>query len=248
MDQRLSGIRERAQKLAGTFDVSADLHEGDHMLRHLASSAPHGIDFYFSGGDQDARQICRLIERLGLPASASVLEFAAGYGRMTRHLTRLLSPRRFVASDIHPEAVSFLSELGCPAFPSTERPESLACDERFDLVFAISLFSHLPDELFARWLRSLRCLLKPGGHLMFTTHGQIAADKEPSLKSILHPRVGYGFQPDSEQKDLDGGIYGTMVVMPHYVAHQTDEAGLRVKSFSAGEWWHFQDEWVVTEA
>ena len=54
-------------------------------------------------------------------------------------------------------------------------PELFKSSGSFDLTIALSFFSHLPDESFARWLIELFATVKPGGILAFTTHGRLNA-------------------------------------------------------------------------
>lgn len=44
-------------------------------------------------------------------------------------------------------------------------------DGSFDLVYALSVFTHLTDELQGAWRDELRRVLRPGGRLLLTTHG-----------------------------------------------------------------------------
>jgi SAM-dependent methyltransferase len=44
-------------------------------------------------------------------------------------------------------------------------------DERFGFVYAISVFTHLPEDLQTAWLAELRRVTRPGGLLLLTTHG-----------------------------------------------------------------------------
>jgi len=43
-------------------------------------------------------------------------------------------------------------------------------DESFDLIYGISVFTHLPDEMQLPWLAELKRVLKPGGVLYVTLH------------------------------------------------------------------------------
>jgi SAM-dependent methyltransferase len=52
---------------------------------------------------------------------------------------------------------------------------------RFGLVYALSVFTHLPEALQSAWMDEVRRVLRPGGHLVFTTHGsRYAADLTPA--------------------------------------------------------------------
>jgi SAM-dependent methyltransferase len=44
-------------------------------------------------------------------------------------------------------------------------------DDRFDLVYALSVFTHLPEALQRAWIAELRRVVRPGGWLLITTHG-----------------------------------------------------------------------------
>jgi SAM-dependent methyltransferase len=43
--------------------------------------------------------------------------------------------------------------------------------ETFDFIYAFSVFTHLSEPLQFHWIDELWRMLKPGGHLYFTTHG-----------------------------------------------------------------------------
>src|ERR1043165_3043389 len=147
--------RAQASELGRTFGVSPSLDECDHILAHLIVSRgniENAVARYFQGGRQDADQILSLIGHLGLGPDAAVLDFACGYGRISRHLGAI----NLTCCDIHDAAVAFAArELGQRAFLSTFVPEEIAFPHKFDLIFVVSLFSHLPDALFGRWLAAL---------------------------------------------------------------------------------------------
>ena len=45
-------------------------------------------------------------------------------------------------------------------------------DASLDLVYALSVMTHLPEDLQHRWVRECRRVLKPGGRLLFSTMGE----------------------------------------------------------------------------
>ena len=44
-------------------------------------------------------------------------------------------------------------------------------DGKFDFIYALSVFTHLPEELARAWLHELYRVMRPGGYLYVTTHG-----------------------------------------------------------------------------
>ncbi|HJW67014.1 MAG TPA: class I SAM-dependent methyltransferase, partial [Gaiellaceae bacterium] len=56
--------------------------------------------------------------------------------------------------------------------------------EQFDLVYAISVFTHLPHDLERAWIDELSRIVAPGGLLLLTTHGNSYADRlEPAERA-----------------------------------------------------------------
>jgi SAM-dependent methyltransferase len=245
-------LKSLAKVMAEKYSVSPELHEYDHIFGHVINRIQkedsdikvfEALDHYFSNGADNAKQIRDLMDDLGIARNASVLEFASGYGRVTRHLRDL----NIISSDIHPEAVEFNSSvLGVKSIPSASQPENWTPAERFDFIFAISLWSHLPDGLFQRWLTATCTVLNPGGYLMFSTHGAHAAASVPQLGELISNGQDYGYLEGSDQKDLDASIYGSTIVLPSYVIRAIYNAtNARIVSFKPAGWWGLQDEWVI---
>jgi SAM-dependent methyltransferase len=239
---------------AAAFHVSPALHECDNILSYIIQyseeSVAHGpaagVHEYFQSGKSDAIKIEALIAKLGLGAQSRILEFAAGFGRVTRHLTRY----HVTASDIHGDAVRFLEqELGVRAIPSDTDPDAFVTTERFDFIFVLSLFSHLPAGLFERWLARLAQTLSPGGFLMFTTHGDTAGRKIQAFADALDHETGFGFLAITDQGDIAPELYGSSIATTPFVIERIYRCtDARIASFSAAAWWELQDEWVIQRA
>jgi SAM-dependent methyltransferase len=142
-----------------------------------------------------------------------LLDFAAGYGRVTRFIAHDLLPARVWASDIDPRAVAFQTRrFGVRGLVSTAAPEDLPAAEPFDAVLVSSLFTHLPEATFGRWLARLWALVAPGGLLAFSVH-------DPSL----HPDAaaaggdGFLFAATSEDRALPAADYGSTWAGEPYV-------------------------------
>jgi SAM-dependent methyltransferase len=49
--------------------------------------------------------------------------------------------------------------------------------QEFGLIYSLSVFTHLPEALQLPWMEELGRVLRPGGHLVFSTHGARYADQ-----------------------------------------------------------------------
>ena len=56
-------------------------------------------------------------------------------------------------------------------------PPTRYADRSFDLIYALSVFSHLDLPMERAWLEELTRLLKPGGFLYLTFNGQVVLEK-----------------------------------------------------------------------
>jgi cyclopropane fatty-acyl-phospholipid synthase-like methyltransferase len=235
---------------AGRFGVAPQVHPDDHIFRFLVQntsrfkSVQDAIENYFSDGAESASRLLSILARLGYDAlSIRLLEFASGYGMVTRHLLKKLPGQALTCCDIHQNAVRFLSDsLGVHSVASDSVPERAAPGNDFDCVFALSFFSHMPRSTWTRWVKALLAGLKPGGHLIFTTHG------EKSRQYFGNPRIdpdGFWFSPQSEQKDLDTAEYGQTIVTREFVLKET--LGLDAEMVRAEEaaWWGHQDLYIM---
>jgi cyclopropane fatty-acyl-phospholipid synthase-like methyltransferase len=200
---------------------------------------------YFYDGSNSAKKLSNLLDDLGVKkgSETSFLEFASGYGMVTRHLIKELDPIRITCCDIHEQATHFLdSTMSVDVVLSDSLPENVKFQNSFDVVFALSFFSHMPDSSFGRWLKTLYSAVKPNGYLIFTTHGITSAKKnncDLSAKEIC-------FQPISEQKDLNMNEYGTSYVTSKYVDAQVKKyLHATIFSHTEASWWGHQDLYVI---
>jgi SAM-dependent methyltransferase len=102
----------------------------------------------------------------------SVLDFGCGCGRVTRYWSDFAGT--VSGGDVSKRAVDWCRQnLGFAHFEVNRLEPPLTFeDESFDLVYALSVFTHLTDELQLAWRDELRRVLRPGGRLLLTTHGE----------------------------------------------------------------------------
>ncbi len=237
------------REAAAREGVESAVHEKDFIYWFLvdphATNAKGGVDYYFDDGAHSASKLTNLVSSTDLPKQSKLrlLEFASGYGRVSRFLKK--NPGfDLVCCDIHPEAIEFLTrQIGVKTVQSGSSPARFSTPGKFDVVFALSFFSHMPRTTFGPWLRALFEALDVGGYLFFTTHGWATASRG-NLHTL--PADGFRFWPDSEQKDIHTSEYGSTIVVPEFVFKEIRrQTGSESISFQQAGWWNLQDLWVV---
>ena len=246
-----ASLNRDIEVFANLFGVSPEIHPDDFIFKFVLGSVGHPklptirecIKYYFEDGRKSADQFLRLIRNNRVRVPANVLEFAAGYGCVTRHLLRA-SDTNLCACDIHAKAVEFLRDrLFTNALISTSIPEDLTFPMLYDVVFALSFFSHMPIETWERWLRRLSSFTRIGGLFIFTTHGYKSLDH---IDDVNIPDTGFWFRPNSEQKDLSAEEYGFTITTPEFVHRAIAKLNtLRLVEWREGFWWGHQDLYVL---
>lgn len=102
-----------------------------------------------------------------------MLDFGCGAGRVLLHLQPVAVGADLWACDIDEPSVRWLTNRLSPpvhVFRNDEQPPLPLEDGSFDLVVAVSVFSHLADT-WSEWLLELRRVLRPDGLLLATFHG-----------------------------------------------------------------------------
>ncbi len=227
--------------------VNCIIDPRDDIFRFFATHAlaKNPIREYLSDGWRTMAELMQLLERLDRPLmkTQAVLEFAAGFGRFTRHLARAL-PGRVTCTDIQPGSVEFLREqFGVEAFYSASNPGEIVYPQQYDLIFVLSLFTHLPVERWREWLTHLHRGLKPGGLLIFSVHNEQAAREE----GVTFDASGTRFFRSSESPQLGADEYGTTFTTDEYVAMQVELAlGCKPLLHERIAFWVGQDAVVVS--
>jgi SAM-dependent methyltransferase len=103
-----------------------------------------------------------------------VLDFGCGPGRTLRHFVGEAERAEIWGADINRTSIANLERTLCPPLHALrcEADPPLGLEyASFDLIWAISVFTHLTDNSLA-WLLELQRLLKPGGLLIATYIGR----------------------------------------------------------------------------
>ena len=127
-----------------------------------------------------------------------VLDFGCGSGRVLRHFLDEARSGEFYGCDIHAESIAWAKQHLSPPvriFGSDERPPVSIRDGYLDLVWAMSVFTHLTDS-WSAWLLEIHRILKPDGLFITTFMGEgmseILADEPWDDTRIGMNVLGYG--------------------------------------------------------
>lgn len=164
-------------------------------LRSITADPP--LAAFLWTGLVDIQQVVALYERHRrgpVMAHPAVLDFGCGCGRLSRFLG--LRPDRWSASacDVNPAHVRWCQDHlpVVRSHPVGVRPPAPFHDATFVLIYALSVFTHLPEDRAGEWIRELARLLVLGGVLVLTTHGL------PALQTIatsLHHQKMFALTP-----------------------------------------------------
>jgi Methyltransferase domain len=249
LDQLCTLSRSIAAQMNVTPEISPDDMLFDFLVRAVfPTDHPSAVNAYFTGGQDCAQRFAALCREHLHSAPKTVLEFASGYGRVARHAKHVLPETSWTCSDVHRRAVEFNGDrLGLNSFISPSRPEAWTAERRFDVVFALSFFSHMPDATFAPWLERLFTTVELGGILVFTTHGAITLRnmKAAGLDANFNEN-GFYWNPQSDQRDIASTDYGTSAVTLTYVQRALQSLPqAELIRFQQAFWWSHQDLYVV---
>ncbi len=110
---------------------------------------------------------------LGMPLhrNSKVLDFGVGWGRILRFFLKDVDDGNLFGVDIDPDILKVCEQTGMPGMLSKIDPSGPTNfdTESFDIIYAYSVFSHLPEATHLEWIKEFAKILKPGGVFIATT-------------------------------------------------------------------------------
>ena len=183
-------------KRAVPLEWKVGFHQHKHFPKHLATRVKNRLDaqlpippaklIYLVSGHRDLatflrsgratnEAIRRLLNKHGLKIEQfdSVLDFGCGVGRVMRHWQKTQGPT-WHGTDYNPDLVNWCKHnLKFAEFRVNQLSGQLPYEaESFDFIYVFSVFTHLNEPLQFFWINELSRVLRPGGYLYFTTHGE----------------------------------------------------------------------------
>jgi 2-polyprenyl-3-methyl-5-hydroxy-6-metoxy-1,4-benzoquinol methylase len=172
LEQRLADNETEIAQLRETLYLTGSPVPPPKHLQLRVSGIFHP-DFV-PGGARGVAIVKECVEKHdSLPRIRRAWDFGCGCGRLSSHFSRLHPEIQFVGSDIDPEAINWLQTTKTENIAYYVNPLSPPCEfeGEFDLIYAISVFTHLPEEFQFDWLKELRRQSAPGAILALTKSG-----------------------------------------------------------------------------
>ena len=153
-------------------------HDPPAIRRRFESTSAEGAGWI---RDMLARN-GRPIERI-----PTLLDFGCGCGRVMRHWKD--RPGRRSGSDYNPHLVKWCeANLDFAQFERNDLKPPLPFEgESFDLVYSISIFTHLDAPLQLPWMEELIRVTRPGGLILITVSGEDRLRAMPAWKHVREP-------------------------------------------------------------
>ena len=149
----------------------------------------YDLEAMYYNGRKGADWITALLEKNGLELGsfAAILDFGCGCGRVLRFWNGLTHTGVY-GTDYNPSLIRWCAN----SLPFARVSVNAECsplnysENTFDMVYAISVFTHLSVEMQSFWLEELIRITKPGGYIIVTVHGVSRASvlSEEQLKQF----------------------------------------------------------------
>jgi SAM-dependent methyltransferase len=146
-------------------------------------AGPVTVEQFLEGGVLGRRIIAETLARNGVVVErlGSLLDFGIGCGRVARGWTDVDAGVH--GCDYNPALVEWCRR-NLPHVIAVRNhldPPLPYDDERFDFVYALSVFTHLAEEQQRPWSAELRRVTRIGGHVLFTTIGPTFPHTDPDV-------------------------------------------------------------------
>ncbi|WP_445749057.1 class I SAM-dependent methyltransferase [Polaribacter sp.] len=137
-------------------------------------------DKFYTNGKPTAEWLVNHISEFKQFENLSILDWGCGTGRIIRHLPNVVdNSNSFFGTDYNQKYVKWCTEnlKGIQFKLNNLKPPLNFKKNSMDVIYGISIFTHLSKELHFEWMQELSNVLKKDGVLFLTTHGNVHSSK-----------------------------------------------------------------------
>lgn len=208
----LLSLRHRAARLRARVRKRMTIEYDANGVRippeHLTSLVTGVFDtnWFLTSGKRGAESLRDVLSKNGIDIAGfdAILDFGCGVGRVLRHLPTLTNARLF-GSDYNRKLIAWCrGNLPFAEFGINKPDTRLQYDSgSFDFIYALSVFTHFTEAQHIFWINELRRVLRPGGYLLLTTHGNYFEQYIPAhLKTTFQNGELVVVRPDRAGKNV----------------------------------------------
>ncbi len=182
--------------------------QDNQLLQHVVGNGGNA-EGYLYGGFTASVGIRATLQALGTKVSSfrNILDFGCGSGRIVRWFADVGPNTSVFATDINARAIEWCRQNICGVrfSQNSGMPPLSFSDAQFDLIFAVSVFTHLDELTQLKWLAELNRIAKPGALILVTIHGENAARQDlPGRGLDEFLQSGQFYRRADEQPTIDG--------------------------------------------
>jgi SAM-dependent methyltransferase len=107
----------------------------------------------------------------GVRHDSRILDFGCGWGRIIRFFRKDFDPQLTFGVDVQQRLLDVARRdvPDCNFIKIANHPPIEFAAAEFDLIYAYSVFSHIPERMALQWVREFSRILRPGGIICLTT-------------------------------------------------------------------------------
>ncbi|MCX6591158.1 MAG: class I SAM-dependent methyltransferase [Acidobacteria bacterium] len=184
------------------------------------------VSSFLDVGQRSVAHLARALEGTGqdLGDSRRILDFGCGCARTLRWLPGLTPLAALYGTDVDAQAIAWDRQHFPEIIFSVNRPEPPLSFPagNFDLVYSISVFTHLDQPLQERWIAELERVTASGALLLVTVHGEATWHGLPMEDVEQLRQQGFLFKRSSKWRGILPDWYHTAY---HSRAHAVEAFG-----------------------
>jgi len=143
---------------------------------------------FYTLSEETAKWLISFFEKYCPLNNAHILDWGCGPGRIIRHLPALLDKsNRCYGTDYNDKYVRWCTEnIPEVTFRQNNLTPPLPFeDNSFNVIYGISIFTHLSEKMHYAWFDELIRVLKTGGILVLTFHGKAFKSKLTEAQKMI---------------------------------------------------------------